>query len=1522
MKKLRQKIYIALFLSVFSNTLFAQSEQSSTILKHQEVLLDSLLNTFSLEELARFKEFYQNEINLFEKETNLLREKGVNDGEKIYAINPNGQFMDKVLFRLAEFYYQKEQDELFKKMEKYEKEFVRFENGERADIPEEPKPDYKRVIEKYEMIVSHFSQSQLLDDVLYHLAFTYEKNFEYDKALKNYKQVAGNYPNSKNAPEAIIRIGEYYFEPVRRNLNEAVNYYVQVLNYKDTPRYNEALYKLGWCYYLQEEYDHSIETFALLVQDIEKNVVLDPFGEYTNPSLKEEALEYIGICFHDAGGLPRALAFIDSLSRPEYSTEILTKLGDVYLENEEKFVQATYTFMALLERFPYCEKAPEIQEKIVACARKLEDDNEIYLAQLKLFDDYNPNSEWSLKISDIIEDPEELKKTLETASQKSEFALRDNINLSIRLGEETQDQSYYQLAVNDAKKYLSTFPYDTSAYAIHWNTAVIMDTKIGQKDEAYQAYLDICNNYIQDKFKKFAAQNVIVLAREITPALNEADSATISDSLSILAQAELTQAHPDSNEKIDDNLTPSQSLLVDAYNNFIKHFPHEEEASVVLANVGNLYYNNQDFNDALLYFNTLMSRFPDSPNSKQALLTAMESYFGKRDFSSTEIIAKKIQMNEKLPEEFREKAKGRLAESIYLHAEALVGEKEHLKAANEFKRVIEEVPNVIFVDKAYFQAGVQYDLAKEFSMAIEMYSQMISQFPKSEHYLDAVNNLALDYGELNEYLLAAQTYETLSENHPDSSKVQDALFNASFFYVQAKDWQNSIRANRLYVEKYPRANDAEDMFYNMAEYYLKLDDFDHANEIYGEFATKYPESPRAVETYFKRGDYFKGKGRIFDAIQEFDLAVQKNNELKAKNLPANDFYAAEALFAKSEKQYADYITIRFARANLESTQRNKKNLLQQLVKQYTEVASLGTVRIYEAMYKISRLYENFATTWAEQEIPNLSENEKIVFVNNLNQASSQLYDQAFVSYKSNYKSLTKMADSYQPEQVDSIGTESIRVVAEDSTIRVASRWINLTGTKMSEMLYKVADLNYSSIDRFISAPIPGGLDEVSSLEYRNQVLAKAVFPVVQEITQAHLRNLSEADSLQIQNSWVDKSQDKLNEVMSILPGQYKQLCLDAFETYSKKYNDYTAIMTKGTVEQQENAIDIAGQMVNILELSKNYATLMIANYKVSIDHLTKNVIGQLIAQALFNDCVNTTAQLATNFKDEAIECRNLKDHFTILNQQNPQMVYEDAIYTYSDGETYLRDNSLAICETIYQLKQNYDFPSVRFAKLASLLVELNPQTYAAEFELEVDEVKLAADGSWIMTTEEVDSTWMLNDFSANSWQSSFVQTDSTGKNEPTILGYVVENDTTNGDSLAFSTSTNETEIPEKFYLRKEIEINDIPLSATLSLNADDNVWVYLNGIEAFSEADSGFGWGNVFETDLTPFLKSGKNTLAILVQDIDQSGNGIQPVLKLQTIYRDKLIEQEQKLYQKELENFGISDIDVLIFNRYFVPQQ
>ncbi|MDZ7262439.1 MAG: tetratricopeptide repeat protein, partial [candidate division KSB1 bacterium] len=1033
-----------------------------------------------------------------------LRERGIQEGEAFLNQASQSKVLDKILVRLAELYYQQSNDRYLEAMQNYDTLIEKYEKGEIDQRPPEPTKDYSRSLEMYEKIIKEFPHSELLDDAIYNKAFLYEELGKKEEALGIYQSLIDEFPDSPYVPESLMRIAEYYFNPPVNDIERAIEVYNQILAFKESPKYDEALYRLGWAYYRLNKLPEAVAYFTLLADDVERARKLDPGQRYTNPALRDESVEYIGISFVDYGGAEGAAEYIKSIGGRNYGLDILKKIGDVYMEEKEEYEKAIQAYQTLLTLYPNASQAPQIQAKIVEAYRRLDNDMMAYLSRKTLYTRYRPDTEWWNK-NQSTEAREEVLKL-------AERSLRENINLLLQRAEQKQDADLYLQAVNDSRDYLQTFPADTNAPLIHWNMALTLDTKLKKYDQAYEEYLKISDRYWDTKYQKFAAKNAIALAKEAVSSL-ESQARVIREASKTIEETKETVGSKASFKDAllypRKELTEAEQRLAQAYDNYIMLFPHEPETATILANAGALYYNNNQFPEALKYFNTLVKHFPSYEDLDYARYSIMECYFGKHDFKSSEIIARKLRDTASSPE-IAAKARRRLAESIFLSAEALADSGYHLKACNEYVRVIHEVPDVEFADLALLNGALEYDKAREFRRAVETYDYLVDSYTNSRYFLDAMNNLAIDYGELDEPRNAALTYEKLSSLHSDSDKARDALYNASVFYVRAQDWESAIRVNKEFVKKYPQSEDADDLYYDMASYYLKLDELEKANEIYGEFAKKYPDSPRVVETYYRRGEYLRERNEWDKAEAEYKLAIAKNKELKARDIEPNDYFAAEALFSLTQLKYDEFdkIEFRLPQSQMAKDKKRKKDLLLEIVEGYTNVAAYGTLRLYEATYNIGIAYEEFAETWARQELPPMDETRLAVAQKEVNQTAAELYDRAVTSFMNSVEVLTRLANEYQQRLEDSLSARadslsSYQVSMEDSTLRMARRWIERSKEKVSEIIYDIAELNYESVRKFLTAPLPEGLDKVTEMEYRNQVLTRAVKPLIDQIVEAH-----------------------------------------------------------------------------------------------------------------------------------------------------------------------------------------------------------------------------------------------------------------------------------------------------------------------------------------------------------------------------------------------------------------------------------
>jgi len=569
---------------------------------------DSLLKSYTIRELLEYKDYYERERIRIEDERVRLREKGIKDMESFLQNHPESQILDKVIVRLAELYYEQSLEEYASSQETYATQLEQYDAGLVSEVPAEPQKDFHRTLELYHRIIEEHPESSLLDDAVYNVAFLTEDLGHRDEAVALYEDFVKKFPDSRYIPDALFRIGEHYFNPPVNDLESAIEIYQKVLAYTDSPKYDEALYRLGWAYYKLSEYPQAIAYFTLLADDLNRARKLDPENVVTNPSLAEESIEYIGISFLDFIGATGASDYIAQLGGRPYGIDILRQIGDIYMSVKEEYDNAIHAYRLLLRMYPKAPEAPVARAKIAEAYRFLEDEQMAYLQRDTLFMEYREGSDWWKH--------NEKEEVRTQGLSLAERALRENINLLLKRADEYSDAGLYAQAVQDSRKYLEAFPKDTMAAMIHWNLALTLDAKLQQANEAFDAYIEISNRYWNSRFQKMAAENAIALAQDMGSAdgdtrpeimplnLGEMKDAALADSGNLRMTLNL-ERQP---------LSEGETKLATALDNYIKLFPHEPETAERLAQAGALYYNKNNFVEALKYFKTLQGPILGSCN--------------------------------------------------------------------------------------------------------------------------------------------------------------------------------------------------------------------------------------------------------------------------------------------------------------------------------------------------------------------------------------------------------------------------------------------------------------------------------------------------------------------------------------------------------------------------------------------------------------------------------------------------------------------------------------------------------------------------------------------------------------------------------------------------------------------------------------------------------------------------------------------------------------------------------------------
>ncbi|MDZ7266940.1 MAG: tetratricopeptide repeat protein [candidate division KSB1 bacterium] len=1470
---------------------------------------DSTLRSYTIDELLAYKDFYERQRLRTDRERVWLREKGIRDMETFLNSHPKSKVQDKVIVRLAELHYEKSLESYAQAQENYSRQLARLDSGLVTTPPVEPKKDYSASLALYRRILAEHPDSPLRDDAAYNIAFLTEDLGARQQAVALYQEFIQNYPNSRYIPDALFRVAEYYFNPPKNNLDSAIAIYQQVLRYGDSPKYDEALYRLGWAHYKRNEYPQAISYFTLLADDLHRARRLDPKNQITNPSLLEESIEYIGISFLDYQGPDKAAQYLADLGGREYGLDILMRIGDIYMNVKEEHENAIRAYHLLLRMYPNAPAAPLVRAKIAEAYRALDDEQMAYLQRDSLFLDYREGTTWWLHNSD-----EEVRRQGRALAER---ALRENINLLLKRADEYGDNNLYAQAVNDSRKYLVAFPKDTMAALIHWNLALTLDAKLKQAPEAFTEYLEISNRYWNSRFQKLAAENSVALAQEMASAdtmrrpqilpLKLGDmKAAVETNRDSLRQALKLDPIP---------MSVGEQNLARALDNYIRLFPHEPATAERLAQAGALYYNKNEFAGALKYFKTLLKHFPQSPDAPYAEYLVMESYFGKLDYKSCEIVARRIKQTSP-NREYALKAEKRLAESIFLQAEDLAHIAEHVRAGEEYRRVYEEVPTAEFADLALYNAGLEFDQAREYRRAVETYALLTDNFPKSPHYLSGLNNMAYDYGELNDYLNAALTFERLANEEPDSSKAETSLFNASVYFVRAEDWPRAIRVNRKFVDKYPASKDADDLFYDIANYHLKLDQLEEANAVYGEYAQRFPDSPRVVETFYRRGEYFEWKGLLAQARAEYEKAMARSNDFRRRSMDHNDFFSAEALFRLTELKFRDFAEVRFKlpKAQLDAAKERKKNALIDIVDGYTRVAGFGTLRLYEATYKIGAAYEEFAQTWADQEIPEVDENRRIVAKKEINQASAELYERALQSYRHAALALERLAAQYNPPADTTV--RHARLAREDSTTQVARRWIQRSKDKVSEVIYDIAELNNASMKQLLDAPTPGNMDKITALEFRNQLLGKFVKPLVAQTIQAHQRNLRECDSLGIESAWLDLSRRKIVEINNALAREYASLARRALSQYAADIGSYKRLVDAADFQ----ADDVKEEMSNLVDFGRSFAEAAVQAYLETLNSARQAKVRPRALEDTEEQLLHFVFTHARQCDSLASAANSERLAFEDRLRREGRQDLQDAVFTFEDNFFALTEGKKKILEAGFLAMRDHGIENPWSEKITLMLVRSDPVKYARELELTIADTTVFSDGGWQASTQYIRG-WTAPEFNAAGWSTAQALGASA-----VFAGYGAQRLWLAGSAPAASSPDSAGGTPARLvsnstagsgvnlgYFRKSFAIRGLPVSGQIQVHADDSYNVFVNGEYLAQVIGAAGEAGKTHIHDCSSFLRSGVNVVAFEVRDTDHSGGGLEAVIFLKSLPGWEKHQSEVQLKKERHE-------EMLIFERGFLP--
>jgi tetratricopeptide (TPR) repeat protein len=1010
--------------------------------------------------------------------------------------------------------------------------------------------------------------------------------------------------------------------------------------------------------------------------------------------------------------------------------------------------------------------------------------------------------------------------------------LRDNFIWLLRSAEtsEPKDPSLYRRAADLGRTYLEAFPEDMNALSVRWNLAILLDTKLRDYKEALQEYLTISMLYAGEAYVETARAGGLPSTRDAAE-----NAVVMADTLVRHERRRVTSAAPaaaDTSGPIP--LTDAEKWMVMATDNYIRLFPRDPNTPILLANTGALQFTRRHYDEALKYFRTLIRQFPDHPNREQVHFSIIDSYMANRDYASAEIYSKKLaQEPEARP--YAERVRLRMAQAVFMSAQNMAAAGRTAEAGGEFLRMALESPKSEFADRALFNAGRNFDAAGDYNAAIRSYENLRASYPASPRIADALQNLAVDLAEQGQNLRAAARYEELYHVRRPDAAAADALYNARLFYAKAEDWIKATETGEAYAAGYPAAPDAPAVLYQTAETALRTPNPRKALDLYARYGALFPSSPAGVELWVRLGLHYEQADSLDRAETWYRRAVRRNDSLHAAGIQDNPAQAAEALFRICRIRDREYgsIAFRLPESEMKVRMDRMQALMERQATDYAQIASFRTNRMPESLYRIGETYERFARTWSEQEIPAMEPIARAVKEKAVRDRTARVYGQGLEAFRAALSVLARLAA--EPAASD----------PADSLRGAAARWADRIRPKISETMYRIAEIHTATLSGLLAAPMPENLSELAGLEYRSQVLVKVIRPIVEAAGQAHLRNLSVSDSLSLRNAWVDSSRSQVRQTFTLIGGRYQSLTWDGLRLYRVELERY-AKRPENPGELSEEWINA---VVNSLELSQSYARAALVFGRDGLERWAR--VGTVSGSGA-EDRERLMAfglRLSDTLRVMASENAALAGRTAKLADAGRNPEYENISAMIEDNQVYLSEYDKVLLEDAAETDRLFQPPTASGMAVRVRLIRTDPSGHLKKWNLSLLTAWVRSDSSWEAGRVEAGAAGP-GPGSAVGWaRAGVIRTTAAAASEGGSDTGAVRIGAAPGDTLTARRS-----------LRKTWDVPGWPVYASARFSSGSPCLVRINGSD-MRPAEGGA------ETDVSELVVHGRNRIEIFADN-------------------------------------------------------
>ena len=974
-------------------------ERYAREIKDYQKTIDSIVDAEYQKKRSELNEKYERRSARLESLERERRDKAIEKFKRFLEEHPDRpEYTPDAMFRLAELYFEQENDEFLQADERYRREMKRYEAGRRPSQPEAPRRDYSQTIETFSKLVRNWPDYRLLDGAYYLLAYCEQKTGNPRKARDLFAELIVKRPKSEFVPEAWIRIGEYHFDRSDdpEEIALAKNAYEQAMKYEQSKFYDKALYKLAWSYYRLDRFEDAIEHFKQLVAYSDRQQAKGEQGSV----LRAEAVKYIAVSLaeedwdldrkvDDNFGLPRIKQYLSD--GKSYEREIIAKLvgrrqggnKQGYLLKNSHYDEAVKVLQYALEQYPKHPKNPTFHKQLILALTKADQVDQAFEERRKLLDLYGPDSEWYAY---------QKQQGNEEAIERGDDLVRENLILAAKWyqqqAQELKDKAKvkqseqllarsrkkYRRAAEAYERYLKRYPDDRDIY--RWNF-YYADTLYysGQYRRAYEQYrvvreLDLDDNKFQPKAAYSAVKSLEFQIKELAkqgempssviPSSNREDARKTARKQKETPEKERAQQQTAGEESDGIQSEPIPSVVKDyitAMDRFVVlglDYKEDQKIQPKFAfNAAKLYYDFKHFDTARKRFKWIVDEYPEREIGFLAGSLLLETYRREENYDMMAKWADRLSgiLKGDQAKAVKEEVQQHRLGALFKSAETLFDEEKYEKAADKYLELVSQAPDYENAPLALNNAAVAYEEVKKYQSAMKIYERVYREYPDSPLSGYALYRVGVNSERFFEFDKALQSYQLFYDKYepPTPEALQQmnfsveqkrpkALLSSAVLSMNLQNYRDAAGYYRQFIETYPDHDKVEEAHWQIVESWRKADDPDKMVEEIRNYRDEYGGNPdrigRVLEGMMRIAEWHEANERPDEAKSMYEDIIETFKESEAKPGSEPAYYVAEAQFELAERKYTTWQEV-----TIEGSLQQQKTRLDKKIKEQKKVAS-------------------------------------------------------------------------------------------------------------------------------------------------------------------------------------------------------------------------------------------------------------------------------------------------------------------------------------------------------------------------------------------------------------------------------------------------------------------------------------------------------------------------------------------------------------------------------------------------------